>query len=1313
MSDEMTETDNALLELLLEDADTHAEAAPDVDLTAPFPLTDIQRGYLLGRDPAMPLGGVACQFYYELVCAELCIERYLGCWDTVIARHPMMRISVDPSSATQRIQSPQTLRSVIHDVSHETDVAANAKRDEVRARLSRDLPTPNAASHVLGIEFTRMPSGACHIHLQFDLIACDQQSILILLQETAALYRDENTTLPTIQTTFPSYLTMLKAQRHKAREKALDYWQNNAASMPEAPALPYKCAPENAGQAAFERYSAEIDPVRWQMLQGVASRNGLTTSTLLLECFGQLLRRWSSQDRFALNLTIFDRQPIVPDIGDIVGDFTTNLLFDMDMRHASQISRSEMLKRQQDKIWRDLEHIAVSGVEVAGMLGRAKGQLDGVLMPVVYTATLTDGDAARIAAASDQPGDPVCAFSQTPQVVLDNQVMAWNGTLRVNWDVAVNVLPDNIARAMFDEYISAILAISDTPDALDKPITLTDPAPIQDTPTPKRIADDWLARLATQSKDIAIGTSDGTLTHARLAALVAHIVEGLKARDVTTGATVAVIMEKSVLQIASVLACSILGATFVPIDKSQPNGRKAEILKSLRPDLVVSDDSKEVESAWLPDVTGSADPTLLYACDGPDAGALAYIIFTSGSTGKPKGVMISHQAAQTTIDDVSNRFCITAEDRVLGLSEMHFDLAIYDIFGVLGQGGAVILPDADRKQDPSHWAELCARYKVSLWNTVPGLFDLYLDYLETARKPPSSKLKTVMLSGDWIGLDVPARTWSLWPETVLYSLGGATEAAIWSIYYPVTEVAQDWESIPYGSALTGQSVHILNANLEVAPPGVTGDIYIGGLGLADGYFADDDKTKAAFITHPRTGARLYRTGDLGCCRTDGIIVFQGRADDQIKINGYRLELGEVQHKLSTHPEVTECLAMSYHKGTRQRLVAFLQGHVSEAVIRAHAEENLPAYMIPDRLVFLDKFPLTSNGKINRKALLASMDQRADTAVAKAPADLAHTVCEMVGDVLKRAPATMDDNLVSLGAGSLELIALANRIEALTGTRPALTSLARSIEMPDLVALVASVMPKTVSDMSAKAEANGTALSRWLARNPTISDPLERQLFKTRRSRPVTVDALALPRTDLQRVAWRQSHRAYSESPVALEALAGLLQVLARTGLDTSGHPTGSAGGLFPVQPQLIVPEGGVTDLAPGVYTYEALAHSLRPTGGLVPDDVSMLSIGNTDWLGAARFLICFVLDLDVIAPLYDTSSLSFGLIETGAMCQLLETHAAQVNLGLCQIGDLSEHRMANVLGLPDTKVFLHALAGGEPIESTSAQQNHIMEEGTL
>ena len=1311
MSIETTDLDDDFLTLLLAENDQSESIPKDANLSKPFALTDIQRGYLLGRDPAMPLGGIACQFYYELACNDLNIDHYLRCWDSVIARHPMMRVAIDAETASQHITAQQSLETVLHDMRGKTTADAMASLDRIRRRLAGALPDPNPASHVLGIEFSLMPDGTCHIHLQFDLIACDQQSILILLCETAALYKNENAALPVISTTFPSYLAKLHKYRADAREPALTYWQSRVDDMPDAPALPYKSAPEEAGNTTFERFSAELEEKQWQALEKLAASNGVTPSTLLLESFGQILRRWTGQDRFAINLTIFDRQKLTPDTAYMVGDFTTNILFDMDLSGSDKIARSNLLLRHQKQLWSDLDHIAVSGVEVAGMLGRRKGQIDGVLMPVVYTATLTDGDAAKVASASDQPGQPVHARSQTPQVALDNQVMVWNGKLRINWDVAVNALPENIAQAMFDAYIADITMLADGPNLLSRPIQHCDPPLIEVKPAPSRIADLWLQSYQKHLDDIAIGTSGETITHGALAALVASIVEGFLARGVTAGSTVAIIMHKSVLQVASALASAVVGATFVPIDARQPATRQSDILASLQPDLILSHRKSDDDGTWTPDPDGRGDATILQSCIGVKPSALAYIIFTSGSTGQPKGVMISHEAACNTINDVSRRFDVKPSDRVLALSELHFDLSIYDIFGVLGQGGAIILPDLDRKQDPSHWSALCERYDVSLWNTVPGLFDLYLDYLETSGKNAPSQLKTIMLSGEWIALDLPNRARAVWSDVQFYSLGGATEAAIWSIWYPVKDICPTWDSIPYGTALAGQSVYVLNAHMEHAPDGVTGDIYISGVGLADGYFADAEKTSAAFVLHPRTGERLYKTGDLGCYDMDGTILFQGRADDQVKINGYRLELGEVQHAIRQHPDVTDCLVMSYARGGGRGLAAFLRGPVSAESVRAHVESCLPTYMLPTEWVLCESFPLTPNGKIDRKALLAHLGKTTTPTTSIQAGELAETVCRLVGDVLKREPASLSDNLVSLGASSLELIALANRIEALTGTRPSLTSLARSIELTDLVELIADLMPTHSSDAPLDLLPGTSALRQWLDHNVVLSDPQDRETFK--KSRPhtpsqgaVRLKAAALP-------PWRCSQRHFGPQAVPFDAMSGLLQGLARNGIDVGGQPYGSAGALFPVRVHLLVPGTGVIGVTPGIYTYDAVAQCLNPQLTELPDDIRTLSIGNSEWIAAASFLLCLTLDLNAIAPLYDKSSLSFGLIEAGAMCQLLETRAPHFGIGLCQIGDLSERQMATILGLRQHEVFLHAIAGGVQEKDPKILDAPDLEEGTL
>ena len=221
---------------------------------------------------------------------------------------------------------------------------------------------------------------------------------------------------------------------------------------------------------------------------------------------------------------------------------------------------------------------------------------------------------------------------------------------------------------------------------------------------------------------------------------------------------------------------------------------------------------------------------------------LAYVIFTSGSTGEPKGVMIDHRGAVNTIADINKRFAVSSADRVLALSSLSFDLSVYDIFGVLAAGGSIVLPEARKEREPSHWVELVAREGVTLWNTVPVLAQLYLEELHrgTAEAAQASKsIRLYLLSGDWIPLRLPEQIRACAAQAQVVSLGGATEASIWSIFHPVEEVRAQWKSIPYGRPLENQQFYVLKEDYSDCPDWVVGHLYIGGMGLALGYWRDE------------------------------------------------------------------------------------------------------------------------------------------------------------------------------------------------------------------------------------------------------------------------------------------------------------------------------------------------------------------------------------------------------------------------------------------------------------------------------------------
>ncbi|RKG77514.1 AMP-binding protein, partial [Corallococcus terminator] len=264
----------------------------------------------------------------------------------------------------------------------------------------------------------------------------------------------------------------------------------------------------------------------------------------------------------------------------------------------------------------------------------------------------------------------------------------------------------------------------------------------------------------------------------------------------------------------------------------------------------------------------------------------------------------------------------SSSDRVLALSELGFDLSVFDIFGLLAVGGSLVLPEPALTRDPSHWEELLRRHSVTVWNSVPATVVMLASHLQGRVPPPS--LRLCLLSGDWIPLSLPDQLRSLWPSLLLISLGGATEASIWSIFHPVDSVRPDWKSIPYGTPLTNQRFHVLDELLRPVPDWVPGHLFIAGSGLALGYWRDEPRTQASFITHPRTGERLYKTGDLGRYWPHGAIEFLGREDFQVKVNGFRIELGEIEAALALHPSLREAVVTAVGEpGASRRLVAHI------------------------------------------------------------------------------------------------------------------------------------------------------------------------------------------------------------------------------------------------------------------------------------------------------------------------------------------------------------------------------------------------------
>ncbi len=439
--------------------------------------------------------------------------------------------------------------------------------------------------------------------------------------------------------------------------------------------------------------------------------------------------------------------------------------------------------------------------------------------------------------------------------------------------------------------------------------------------------------------------SDRQISYGELSARAAAIAAVLTRHGCGPDRPVAVVARKGWQQVAAVLGVLMSGAAYLPVDADLPEERLALLLRQGEVGVALTQSAMIDRIAWPAGVTplavdaiepGAARPA---PATGPDTD-LAYVIFTSGSTGTPKGVMIEHRAAQNTVADINARFGIGPKDRVLGLSSLSFDLSVWDIFGILGAGGTLVLPDPDRLRDPAHWAALARRHQVTVWNSVPALMVMLLALAETEPGAWPRTLRLALLSGDWVPVGLPDRLRAQDPRLEAVSLGGATEAAIWSIAYPIGRVDPSWRSIPYGRPLANQRFHVLGGDGADLPDHVPGELHIAGVGLARGYWRDAAQSAAAFIDHPRSGERLYRTGDYGRWLPDGTIEFLGRRDAQVKVNGFRIELGEIEAALRQHPAVAEAVASAPGDvAGNRRLVAHVLPRVTRPARPAFGVED--------------------------------------------------------------------------------------------------------------------------------------------------------------------------------------------------------------------------------------------------------------------------------------------------------------------------------------------------------------------------------------
>ena len=889
-----------------------------------FALNEVQMAYCIGRNDDIELGGNACYSYFEIDMNELDIERFNAAVEKLVERHDMLR-AVITADGTQRIAEKCDIPFTYEDITKDKDSEEEFLKSKRIKMQSKVIPL---GEPMFEISITKYSMGY-RIHFGIDFMICDEKSIMILWNDLSRLYAGEE--LPLMDITYRDYLRYRDEKKASGKyAEDVRYWQEKAADFPPAPSLPVRYSSNMKLNGGFKRRRKLIPIDTWKKFAANASKRGITASAALCSLYCEVLSLWGNASDFGLVLTVFERDNIHSQTEEIVGDFTELVLIDVERR---MVSIAENALKLQEKIHSGIDHALYSAVDLIKDINKLNKH-EKRIYPVVFTSTLgvemADG---QITSNSfyDHLG---YSSSSTPQVWLDHQVYFEKDGLVLSWDMLDCIFEGDTADVMFDAYAELVAKAAENDELWDEPVYDMRPdiqkqeqSRANDTSKvfPEHLIHEAFFKAAESYPDnIAVIFNEKQYTYMQLKDFAIRTAQALKESGTIPGDMIAVQMRKSFEQIGAILGVLAAGGVYVPLQYSNPCERTEAVMKKADSTVIITDKPIDIVEAFTQITADDIYDTepLKGTYEKTDVNSTAYVIFTSGSTGEAKGVCISHKAAMNTIYAVNELMEVTERDRAIGISAVSFDLSVYDIFGLLTSGGCLVIPTEEQRFDPLALYKLCSDNHVTIWNTVPALMESYADGLRKMGYKDST-LRKIILSGDWIPVDLPEKLEECIPQAELISMGGATEASIWSNYYRVSKGERFERSVPYGYPLANQQFYILDSFSGKCPKYTEGKLYIAGEGLSKGYLNAPDITAAAFTLNERLGIRLYETGDYGRYLDNGCIEFLGRKDNQVKIHGFRVELGEIEKNLLKLPYVADAAAL-FHKGERgqQKIYAY-------------------------------------------------------------------------------------------------------------------------------------------------------------------------------------------------------------------------------------------------------------------------------------------------------------------------------------------------------------------------------------------------------
>ena len=897
----------------------------------------------------------------------------------------------------------------------------------------------------------------------FHHVITDAWSMNILVQELIVHYRAliQDTLLqrkaspPPLAIQYADYAVWQRQWlTEAAAQQQLTYWKTQLSHLSPLLELPTDRPRPPMQSFRGRSFTKHLHAKLTAELKALSSSTSSTLFMVLEAAFALLLSRFSRQTDVAIGTPSANRTTC--DLEPLIGFFVNTLVLRNDLSGNPTVR--ELIQRTKQMALNAYRHQDIPFEHLVEAVQPVRTLSHSPIFQVMFGLQNTPSTALELPNLSLTP---VPMQSETAKFDLTLLMVETADRLEAFWEYNCDLFEAETLDRLADHFQTLLSQMVRQPDAPISTLSLLSPTDRQqivynwnatavEFAAPFLLHGGFEAQVQQTPHAIALIYEAQTLTYRELNDRANQFAHHLHQQGVTTDVLVGVYVERSPEMVIGVLAILKAGGAYVPLDPTYPAERIADMIADAQVPIILAqthlveklpDHAAQVICLDQPATIASYPTTNLDRVLSPDQ--LAYVIYTSGSTGKPKGVMISHRGAVNTNLDINQRFRIGSDDRVIGLASLSFDLSVYDIFGFLAAGGAIVIPHAQDALNPTRWLQLMHQHQVTFWNTAPAVMEMLMASLSRQAQRLPDSLRVVMMSGDAISLTLPEQIRShASPVIEVYSFGGATEGSIWSIFYPIDRVEPEWTSIPYGKPLSNQRFHILDASLNPVPIGVAGELHIGGTGVALGYFKRSELTAQRFIRDPfftEPNARLYKTGDLGRYLPDGTIQFLGRIDHQVKIRGFRIELGEIEAAVTQYAGVREAaIVVREDQPGSKVLCAYVvaqPGRIVEvAGVRQALRQQLPDYMVPSFIMLLDALPLTANGKVDRKALPKPEAGSQSGAIALPQTHLERQIAQIWAEHLQVTAIGLHDNFFDLGGHSLLMVKIHGELQALLNAK---------------------------------------------------------------------------------------------------------------------------------------------------------------------------------------------------------------------------------------------------------------------------------------